>query len=158
MYRVPCRVSVPSTELAPPASSPASACVSPREDWILRGPRSSFLGPTKLIWQARTADTVLVKSREMTDRTQTLPWSAEGVKGVKTTENKIHWPHWSSPPLDPKGVGATLPCGWGGGGSQFGRLERKPGTPYSVLFGESLGVAWICWCVTEGVHCSLFST
>ncbi len=32
------------------------------------------------------------------------------------------------PPLEPKGRGSTLACGWGGGGSQFGRLERKPGT------------------------------
>jgi hypothetical protein len=34
-----------------------------------------------------------------------------------------------SPPLDPGGGGATLPCGLGGGsGTQFGRLDRKPGT------------------------------
>jgi hypothetical protein len=26
---------------------------------------------------------------------------------------------------------AKLACGWGGGGSQFGRLERKPGTLYT---------------------------
>ncbi len=34
---------------------------------------------------------VLTKSREMTGRTQALPWLLGGV-GVKTTENKIHWP------------------------------------------------------------------
>jgi hypothetical protein len=31
------------------------------------------------------------------------------------------------PLLEPMG-GATLACGWGDGGNQFGRLERKPGT------------------------------
>jgi hypothetical protein len=68
-----------------------------REDWMLRGPRlSSFWVPRNLshhmIRQARTFDTVLVKSRDMTSRTQTLPcWL--GGKGVKTTENKIHEPH-----------------------------------------------------------------
>jgi hypothetical protein len=35
--------------------------------------------------QARTRDTVLVRCREMTDRSQTLPWWLEG-GGVKTTE------------------------------------------------------------------------
>jgi hypothetical protein len=39
-----------------------------------------------MIRQARTGDTVLVKSREMT-----VPWWIEG-EGVKTTGNKIHWP------------------------------------------------------------------
>ena len=29
------------------------------------------------------------------------------------------------PPLDPKGEGATLPCEWGGGGTQFGQLEER---------------------------------
>jgi hypothetical protein len=33
-----------------------------------------------------------------------------------------------SPPPGTKGGGDTLACGWGGGGSQFGRLERKPST------------------------------
>ncbi len=41
--------------------------------------------------RARTGDTVLVKSREITDRPQTLPWW-QGGGGVKTTENKIHRP------------------------------------------------------------------
>ncbi len=70
-----------------------------REYWILRCPRpSSFWVPRNLshhmIRQARTGDTVLVKSREMTGRTQTLPWwlRGEGIKNRKTTENKIHWP------------------------------------------------------------------
>ncbi len=38
--------------------------------------------------QARTSDTVLVKSRKMTGRSQTLPWWL-GRGGIKTTENKI---------------------------------------------------------------------
>jgi hypothetical protein len=41
--------------------------------------------------QARTHDTMFVTSREMTGRSQTLPLRLEG-RGVKTTENKIHWP------------------------------------------------------------------
>jgi hypothetical protein len=48
-------------------------------------------------WQARTGDTVLVKSREMTGRTQTLPWWLRE-EGVKTTEkNILHWPHCPLP-------------------------------------------------------------
>jgi hypothetical protein len=63
---------------------------------MLRGPRSSsFWVPQNLSHhmdrQARTSDTVLVKSREMTCRTQTLRWWLEG-EWVKTTENKIHQP------------------------------------------------------------------
>jgi hypothetical protein len=66
-----------------------------REDWILRGPLwSSFWVPrnlshhTCMIGPARTVDTVLVTIREMTGRTQTLPWWRGGGEGVKTTENK----------------------------------------------------------------------
>ncbi len=50
-----------------------------------------------MIRQARTGDTVLVKSREMTGigaKRQTQPWWLEG-EGVKTTEIKIRWHHWS---------------------------------------------------------------
>ncbi len=47
-----------------------------------------------MIRQARTSDTVLVRSREMADRTQTLRRGGGGGEGVKTTENKIHWPRW----------------------------------------------------------------
>ncbi len=36
-------------------------------------------------------------------------------------------------PMEPKG-GQTLACGWGGGGTQFGRLERKPGILYTLWF------------------------
>jgi hypothetical protein len=36
------------------------------------------------------------------------------------------------PPLEPKGGGATFACGWGGGGSPFWRLKRKPGTLWSL--------------------------
>jgi hypothetical protein len=39
--------------------------------------------------QARTGDTVLVKSIEMTCRSQKLPWCLAG-EVVKATENKIH--------------------------------------------------------------------
>ena len=42
-----------------------------------------------MIRQDRTGDTVLVKMREMTDRSQALPWG-QGGGGVKTTENKIY--------------------------------------------------------------------
>ncbi len=41
-----------------------------------------------MIRKARTGDTVSVKSREMTGRSQILPWWLWR-KGVKTTENKI---------------------------------------------------------------------
>ncbi len=117
----------------------------------LRGPRSSsFWVPRNLFHhmdkQARTGDTVLVTtSREMTGRTQTLPWWLGG-EGVKTTENKIHWPrwwgaenrqstrlfssplNWDQPSPSPAGeclpstfgsgvgTGNTLTCGEGGGG------------------------------------------
>jgi len=47
-----------------------------------------------MIRQARTSDALLVKSREITGRTQTMPWWL-GEEGVKTTENRIHWPHCS---------------------------------------------------------------
>ncbi len=35
-----------------------------------------------------------------------------------------------SPPWFRRGGGATLSCGWGG--TQFGRLDRKPGTLYTL--------------------------
>ncbi len=41
-------------------------------------------------------------------------------------------------PLGPEGGRATLPCGCGGWGTQFGRLDRKPGT----LGGDPL-VWWV---------------
>jgi hypothetical protein len=41
---------------------------------------------------AHTRDTLLVTSREMTGRSQTLPCWMRG--DIKTTENKIHWPRW----------------------------------------------------------------
>jgi hypothetical protein len=46
-----------------------------------------------MIRQAHIGYTVLGKSREMTGSSQTLPWWL-GVEGIKTTENKIHWPLW----------------------------------------------------------------
>ncbi len=65
-------------------------------DWIPRGPRSSsFWVPRNLSnhmdRQSRTADLVLVKTREMAGRSQTLPWWLGGGE-EKTAENKIHWP------------------------------------------------------------------
>jgi len=59
---------------------------------------SSFWLPRKVSYhmdrQARTGDSVLVKSREMTGRSQSLPgWLGKGE--VKTTENKTHWPRWA---------------------------------------------------------------
>ncbi len=58
-----------------------------------------FLGPTKPLPSYDKASrhrryNVIVKSREMTGRTHTLPWWLRGeeVKNRKTTENKIHWP------------------------------------------------------------------
>ncbi len=36
--------------------------------------------------------------------------------------------------LDPHEGGATLPCRWGGGGTQFGRLKLKSGTLYTQWF------------------------
>jgi hypothetical protein len=70
-----------------------------REDWVPRGPKSSsFWVPRNLSnhmdRQARIGYTVLVKRREVTGRTQTLPWWLGGGR-VKTTENKIHFPRWS---------------------------------------------------------------
>ncbi len=67
----------------------------PREDWILRGPRLSSFWLSQNLYnhvdrQARTGDIVLVKSREMTGRSQTLPWRLGG-GGVKTIKNKIRW-------------------------------------------------------------------
>jgi hypothetical protein len=51
---------------------------------MLRGPHSSSGShetyPTHMDRQARTGDTVLVKSREMTGSIQTLPWQL-GEKG-----------------------------------------------------------------------------
>jgi hypothetical protein len=49
-----------------------------------------------MICKARTADTVLIKRKEMTGRTQALLRWLEG-EGIKTTENKIHWHRWFSP-------------------------------------------------------------
>ncbi len=66
--------------------------VEPREDWILRGPcSSSFRLPRNLSnhmeRQARTSDTVLVNRREMTGRSQTLPWCLGG-GGIKTKDDR----------------------------------------------------------------------
>ncbi len=69
-----------------------------REKWILSGPcSSSFWLPRNLSnhmdRQALSGDAVLVKNREMTGRSQRLPWWLRG-EGVKTTENKIRWLRW----------------------------------------------------------------
>ncbi len=70
-----------------------------RGDWLLRDIRSVFFGVLQnlsypMIRQARIGDTVLVKSREMTGRTRTMPWWL-GREEVETTENKIRWPRWT---------------------------------------------------------------
>ncbi len=41
------------------------------------------------------------------------------------------------PPWNQMGGGVTLACGRGGGGTQFGRLERKPGTLYTLGFNTN---------------------
>jgi hypothetical protein len=46
--------------------------------------------------KAHPGDAVLVNSREMTCRSQTLPWWL-GVEEVKTKEIKIHLPRWDDP-------------------------------------------------------------
>ncbi len=38
------------------------------------------------------------------------------------------------PPWTQRGGGATLSCGWGGGLTQFGCLDRNPGTLFSTLY------------------------
>ncbi len=43
--------------------------------------------------QARTYDTVLVRSREMAGRSQNTAVVAVGGEGVKTTDSKLHCPH-----------------------------------------------------------------
>jgi hypothetical protein len=74
-----------------------------------------FLAPTKtlsnhLIRQSRTGDAVLVKSRDMTGRTQTLPWWLRG-EGVKTITycsiglQLLDLQHWTSD--SPTAVGLT---------------------------------------------------
>jgi hypothetical protein len=76
-------------------------CVIPqhREDLILRGLHSSsFWLPRNLFHhmdrETRIGHTVLlVKSRELAGRGQTLPLWPGGRREVKTTENKKHWFH-----------------------------------------------------------------
>jgi hypothetical protein len=69
-----------------------------------------------------------------------------GSRGQKGTGSRIRirntgWNYVSPPsypasecvsPLEPKGRGATLACGWGGGGTQFERLDRKLVTLYTI--------------------------
>ena len=70
-------------------------CVQTTEEvTLLRGPQSSsFCFPRNLSnhmdRQARTGDTVLDQSREMTDRSR---GGGCGERGAKTTENPINWP------------------------------------------------------------------
>jgi hypothetical protein len=54
--------------------------------------------------QARTGDSVL-----LTGRSQTLLWWL-GRGGVKTTENKIHWPHRPNMELDLQSLFGLHPC------------------------------------------------
>jgi len=52
-----------------------------------------------MIRLARTGDTVLVESREMTGIGPKRGGGGGGGGGVrvKTTENKIYWPNWVTP-------------------------------------------------------------
>ncbi len=80
----------PSTQTISQSSLGTVFSVQHREDWILRVPRNLSNHMDRRVC---TGDTVLVKSREMTGRSQILRrWLGGG--GVKTTENKINWPLW----------------------------------------------------------------
>ncbi len=65
---------------------------------VLRTRKDSFWLPRNLLnhmdRQARTSDTLLVKSRELTGRSQTLLWWLDG-GGMKTAENKKYWLRFS---------------------------------------------------------------
>jgi hypothetical protein len=53
-----------------------------------------FLAPTKtspVIWVGKPVPEIQGKLRREIGRSQTLPWWLGG-GGIKTTENKIHWP------------------------------------------------------------------
>ncbi len=54
--------------------------------------------------------------------------SHHGVMVHKTTAEQLLW----SPPVTQR-RGATLACGRGGGGAQFGRLDREPGTMNTLV-------------------------
>jgi hypothetical protein len=45
----------------------------------------------------------------MTGRRQTLPWWL-GAEGVKTTENKIHWPRWRRTSMHDNGKNVLYDC------------------------------------------------
>ncbi len=57
------------------------------------------------------------------------------------------------PPLEPKGGGQHSLAGEGGGGSQFGRLERKPGTLYTLCIYpiSNRSFSWIAY-----VYCIMY--
>ncbi len=67
--------------------------IVPRELNTMRPTLVFFLAPTKPLqsygWASRTRDTVLVQSRDMTGRSQTL---VARRRRVKATENIIHLP------------------------------------------------------------------
>jgi hypothetical protein len=87
--------------------------------------------------QARTDDTVLVKTREMTGRSKTLPWWLGG-GGVKTTENKIHWPRCLLLTFSERGGSE----GGGEGGAGAGAEEGAVGAEAEAeAEGEAEGAA-----------------
>ncbi len=70
------------------------------------------------------------QSRSCTPKDYTLPKSSEclSLRPKHLPPPPLPQASVSSPTLEPKGDGE----GWGDGGSQFGRLERKPGTLYTL--------------------------
>ncbi len=79
-------------------NSEASSFCTVREDWILRGPRSSsFWVPRYLSNHMDSQTRTRLKSIEMTGRTDTLPWWAGG-RG-KDDRNKISKDDMSCNPL-----------------------------------------------------------
>jgi hypothetical protein len=56
------------------------------------------------------------------------------------------------PPLEPGGRRATFASGWGGGGTQFGRLERSSDTlVYSVA--PLLPITWLMFALVKVIFC-----
>ncbi len=49
--------------------------------------------------------------------------------------------------FEPKGGGDTLPCGWGRGGAQFRRRDRKPGTLYTLWLHVTICYFNWCWII-----------
>ncbi len=57
------------------------------------------------------------------------------------------------PPLNQRRGGHTLlRCGWGGGGSQFGRLEKKPSTVLCAMYKRNIKFAK--WILLNSIKCT----